>query len=86
MSGYARPLRKFSGVRQSKECLPMKEDQFLLFVKMIASELGYTVRCVQPSTMDRQEILVLEYDSSHFYSFVGINKAQVALEWLRSRM
>jgi len=64
----------------------MEENQSLSVVNMIASKLGYTVRCVRPSCMDMQEILVLEYDRDHFYSFVGVNKVQVALEWLRSRV
>ncbi len=62
-----------------------KEQQLLSLVSMIASELGYTVKWVQlPNEV--KEILVLEHENSQFYSFLGGNKVQVALQWLRQQV
>jgi len=62
-----------------------KEQQFLSLVSMIASELGYIVKWVQLPDREAKEILVLERENSHFYSFLGGNKVQVALQWLRQQ-
>lgn len=59
------------------------EHQSLVLVKMIASELGYTMMFVQHPDMGVKEILVFEREQSHFSSFVGENKVEIALQWLR---
>ncbi len=65
----------------------MNEDQALFMVKMIASELGYMVKWVRASNMIENDILVIEngYDDQ-YHSFVGENKFEIALEWLRRRI
>lgn len=61
-----------------------KEQYSFSLVNMIASELGYTVKWVQ--LPDWEAILVLEHGDSLFYSFLGKNKIEVALRWLRQNV
>jgi len=65
----------------------MNEERAIFMVKMIASELGYTVKWVRASNMIENDILVVEDGSDdQYHSFVGENKFEVALEWLRRRV
>lgn len=49
-------------------------------VNLIASELGYTVRYLWLPNM---EVLVFECDDGQFHSFLGVNRFELALQWLR---
>lgn len=65
----------------------INEDRSLFTVKMIASELGYTVKWIGVSNMIKTDFLVLENEArDQYHSFVGVNKFEVALEWLRRRV
>ncbi len=65
----------------------MDEDHALFVVKLLASELGYTVRWIRASNIIENDILVLEDEcEDQFHSFVGENKFEVALEWLQRRV
>ena len=57
----------------------MMEEQPLLVVKMIASELGYTVRLVCIPDEQEMEVLVFERECESFHSFLGNDKVELAL-------
>lgn len=64
----------------------MEEDGTILTVKMAASELGYTVKWIRTADASEHDILVLENENDeHCHSFVGANKLEIALEWLRQK-
>ncbi len=63
----------------------MGKDQSLLIVSMLASELGYTVRWIGMAEAVK-DVLVLEQEGGYFHSFVGANKFDLALEWLRRKV
>ena len=65
----------------------MDEDRALFLVKMMASELGYSVKWLRNTHLCINDILVLEDECrDRIHCFVGINKFEMALEWLRRRM
>ncbi len=64
----------------------MEEDEAILTVKTAALELGYTVRWIRAANASEHDILVLENEhDEHCHSFVGANKLEIALEWLRRK-
>jgi len=61
----------------------MGEEQSISLMDMTASELGYTVKWVQLSYVEVKEMLVLERENGYFHCFLGVNKVELALQWLR---
>jgi len=61
----------------------MGKKQSVSLVNLIASELGYTVKYLQLPQMEVKEVLVLERDNDQFHSFLGVNRVELALQWLR---
>ena len=68
------------------DLMSMEEDQTLLAVCMIASELEYVVKLEQLANGGVKSVLVLERECEYFHSFVGVNKFALALEWLRRKV
>ena len=64
----------------------MGKDQSHFALSIIASELGYTVRWIQSVGEGVKDVLVLEQECGYFHSFVGANKFDLAIKWLRRKV
>ncbi|GCE31555.1 hypothetical protein KDA_70390 [Dictyobacter alpinus] len=64
----------------------MRKGLAVLLMNMLASELGYEIRWISDSPENSSDVILLDNNAGDSRSFSGIQKFELAVEWLRQKM